>query len=391
MSVFTRLMAQASIPVLLSTIVAPASGQTIGGSLQSEFVIVTANRTSGDPAAPDTVVTASKAQEQINTVNTEDMLKYAPSLLVRKRHYGDTQDPVATRTSGVGASARNLIFVDGVLVSSPIGNNNSAASPHFGVAAPQDVSRIDVLYGPFAARYAGNSIGATINISTRMPDHFELYGDATGAIQDFSKYSTDETVGTWQLAAGVGDRYGAFSWRLSANHLDSLSQPLGYATLTRPAATSTAGSPLTGAFNDFNRTGAPIVVIGDTGLEHQVQDTNTLKLTYDFADGTQLSYLASLFHQDNDAGVRTYLSNASGTPVYAGNSNIGGFNYNIAASTFSNNVYNVQQTQLAQGLSLTSDQDGDFAWEIIVSDYAYLNDKQRVATASLPGAFTAGA
>ena len=101
MSVFTRLMAQASIPVLLSTIVAPASGQTIGGSLQSEFVIVTANRTSGDSAAPDTVVTASKAQEQINTVNTEDMLKYAPSLLVRKRHYGDTQDPLATRTSGV--------------------------------------------------------------------------------------------------------------------------------------------------------------------------------------------------------------------------------------------------------------------------------------------------
>ena len=100
------------------------------------------------------------------------MLKYAPSLLVRKRHYGDNQDPVATRTSGVGASARNLIFVDGILVSSPIGNNNTSASPHFGVAAPQDVSRIDVLYGPFAARYAGNSIGVTLNIITRMPDQF---------------------------------------------------------------------------------------------------------------------------------------------------------------------------------------------------------------------------
>ena len=94
------------------------------------------------------------------------------------------------------------------------------------------------------------------------------------------------------FTGATGDRTGAFSWRLSANHLDSLSQPLGYATLTRPASTSTAGTPLSGAFNDFNRTGAPIVVIGDTGLEHQVQDTDTLKLTYDFADGTQLSYLA---------------------------------------------------------------------------------------------------
>ena len=210
------------------------------------------------------------------------MLKYAPSLLVRKRHYGDTQDPVATRTSGVGASARNLIFVDGILISSPIGNNNTTASPHFGVAAPQDVSRIDVLYGPFSARYAGNSIGATINITTRMPDHFELYGDATGAVQNFHQYGTNETPGTWQLAGGVGDRYGAFSWRLSANHLDSHGQPLGYATLTRPATTSAAGTVLTGAFNDLNRTGAPIAVIGATGIEHQVQDTDTLKLAYDF-------------------------------------------------------------------------------------------------------------
>lgn len=366
--------------------------QSIGRSLQPEYVIVSADRgQKSDPSAPDLEITAAKAQEQINTVNTEDMLKYAPSLVVRKRHYGDTQDPIATRTSGLGASARNLIFVDGIMINSPIGNNNSAASPHFGVAAPQDVSRIDVLYGPFAARYAGNSTGVTVNITTRMPDHFELYADATGAVQSFTKYATSDTPGTWQLSGGAGDRIGAFSWRLSANHLDSFSQPLGYATLVRPASASTLGTPLNGAVGDLNRSGAPIAVIGDTGIEHQVQDTDTLKLAYDFADGTELSYLASLFHQDNNAGVRTYLKDASGNPVYAGNSNIGGYNYNIAASSFSNNVYNWQQTQLAQGLSLKSAQDSDFAWEIIASDYAYLNDKQRVPTAALPGAFAGGA
>ena len=107
--------------------------------------------------------------------------------------------------------------------------------------------------------------------------------------------------------------------------------------------------------------------------------------------GWQLAYTASLFHQDDDAGVRSYLRDPSGTTVYAGNSNINGYNYNIAASTFSNHVYNYQQTQLAQGLSLKSGTDGDFAWEIVASDYAYLNDKQRVPTAALPGAFTSGA
>ncbi len=391
MSTTARLYATVSVSAFLFAM-HPARAQTIGAGLQPEYVIVTADRARiADPTAVDVQISAAKAYEQINTVNTEDMLKYAPSLIVRKRHYGDTQDPVATRTSGLGASARNLIFVDGILVSSPIGNNNSAASPHFGVAAPQDVSRIDVLYGPFSARYAGNSIGATIAITTRMPDRFELYGDATGAVENFRQYSTDQTVGTWQLSGGVGDRTGAFSWRLSANHLDSSAQPLGYATLTRPAATSAAGTVLSGAFNNLNRTGAPIVVIGDTGIEHQVQDTDTLRLAYDFDNHWQLAYSASLFHQDNDAGVRSYLQGPAGSTVYAGNSNINGYNYNVAASTFSNQVTNTQQTQLAQGLSLTSDKDGDFAWELLASDYAYLNDKQRVPTAALPGAFTAGA
>jgi iron complex outermembrane receptor protein len=386
-----RLRFGASILTLCAAATA-VQAQSIGAGLQPEYVIVSADRGRlADPAAMDVQVSAAKAEEQINTVNTEDMLKYAPSLVVRKRHYGDTQDPVATRTSGLGASARNLIFVDGIMINSPIGNNNSAASPHFGVAAPQDVSRIDILYGPFAARYAGNSIGATINITTRMPERFELYGDATGAVENFSKYSTDETVGTWQLSAGVGDRYGAFRWRLSANHLDSFAQPLGYATLTRPATASAAGTVLSGAFNDLNRTGAPIVVIGDTGIEHQVQDTDTIKLVYDFDNHWQLAYTASLFHQDDDAGVRSYLRDPSGAVAYAGNSNINGYNYNIAASTFSNQVTNYQQTQLAQGVSLSSQKTGDFSWELLASDYAYLNDKQRVPTAALPGAFTAGA
>jgi len=366
--------------------------QGIGSSLQSEYVIVSAHRGAhSDPTAPDIQVTAAKALEQINTVNTEDMLKYAPSLLVRKRHYGDTQDPVATRTSGVGASARNLIYVDGVMINSPIGNNNSAASPHFGVAAPHDIERIDVLYGPFSARYAGNSIGATINITTRMPDHFELYGVGVGAVQGFQLYGTSSTPGTWQLSGGVGDRMGAFSWRLSENHMDSTGQPLGLATLVRPANSGSAGTVLTGGVNDLNRTAAAIVDIGGTGIEHQVQDTTTLKLAYDFAGGITLSYLASLFHQDNDSGVDSWLRNSAGATVYSGNSNINGYNYTIAPSTFSNQVYNVQQTQLAQGVTLASAPDGDFAWELIATRYDYLNDKQRVPTAALPAGFTGGA
>jgi iron complex outermembrane receptor protein len=141
----------------------------------------------------------------------------------------------------------------------------------------------------------------------------------------------------------------------------------------------------------LNRTNAAIFDIGGTGIEHQVQDTTTLKLAYDFEGGIQLSYLASLFHQDDDSGIDSWLRGPSGAVAYTGNSNINGYNANIPASTFSNSVYNTQQSQLAQGLTLKTAPGSQFRWELIATRYDYLNDKQRVPTAALPGAFTAGA
>ncbi len=356
-----------------------------------ETVVVTGERKAGD--VPNSVehVAAGETKEQINTVNTEDMLKYVPSIVVRKRHFGDTQDPIATRTSGVGASARSLIFVDGILISSLIGNNNTAASPHFGVASPEDVSSIDVLYGPFAAEYSGNSIGAVVNISTEMPSRFELYGDALGAVQSFSQYGTGSIYGTWQLTGGMGGRSGNFSWRLSANHLDTFGEPLAYVTLTRPSSTSPGGTPVTGGFDGLNRTGSAIAIIGAGGIEHQIQDTGTLKLAYELRAGMAIAYTASIFHQTDRATVETYLRDASGNPVYSGSINFEGYNYSIGVGSFSNNYYRWGQTHLAQAVSLKSAGRGDFQWEIVGTDYAYLSDNQRVPGTAFPAAQAGGA
>src|SRR6201995_3613675 len=105
-------------------------------------------------------VTAEQLERTVSVVAPEDALRYVPNVLIRQRHIGDTQSPITSRTSGVGASARSLIYVDGILVSALIGNNNTSASPKWGLISPDSVDRVDVLYGPFAAAYAGNSIGA---------------------------------------------------------------------------------------------------------------------------------------------------------------------------------------------------------------------------------------
>ena len=118
-------------------------------------------------------ITSEEFQREINVVNTEDALKYLPSIVIRKRHIGDVQAPIQTRTSGLGQSARSLIYADGVLLSALIGNNNTIASPRWGLVTPQEIDRIDVMYGPFAAAYPGNSMGVVVEITTHMPQQPE--------------------------------------------------------------------------------------------------------------------------------------------------------------------------------------------------------------------------
>ena len=210
-----------------------------------------------------------------------------------------------------------------------------------------------------------------------------------GLLEDWAGVFEDFT--TWRLAADLGDRRGPFTMRLSYNHLDSKSQPLTYVTGVTPAATSAAGAPVTGAFFDANRAGAPIAVLGASGFEHQVQDNASVRLTLDVAPTVTLAYAFGLFRNDDDSTVNTYLRTAAGTPAYAGVLNIAGRAYNVAASAFSNGVYRQDELQLAQGLSLSSDTGGAFDFDLTATRFDYLKSRQRIPTTALPGAFAGGA
>jgi len=359
-----------------------------------EQVVIQAQRSVAQrDVLPSTVesVTVDDLAKSVNVTNTEDALKYLPDILVRKRHIGDTQAPVTTRTSGVGSSARSLIYADGVLLSALIGNNNSFASPRWGMVAPEEIQRIDVLYGPFAAEYPGNSIGAVIEIQTRMPDQFVSMARTQAVVQDFNQYSTSSGYPAYELSGLMGDRLGNFAWRASVNHLYSVGQPLTYIAATRPSLPSAAGTVVAGAFDDLNRTGTAIAVLGAGSLERQRQDNLTLKLSYDLAPGVSLAYTAGLFLNDDAAGVQTYLKNASGVPAYSGTLNIGGFSYSIPATSFSNNVYRLEETHWMHSLALTSDTGGMWDWSLIASLYDFDKDQQRIPSVALPAALGGGA
>ena len=375
--------------VLLASATAPHAVYAEESDQRDILVTATKPATIEQPPATKASVTARQIEDQVNAVNIEDTLKYLPSLVVRKRHIGDTQAPLATRTSGVGASARSLIYADGALLSALIGNNNTSASPRWGLVSPQEVARIDVLYGPFSAAYPGNSIGAVVDITTRLPDRLEGEVNAAISLQNFAQYGTSRTLPSSSFGATFGDRFGPLAVFASYSHVTSESQPLVYVTATRGPTPSVTGTPTTGGFDDVNRTGAAIRVIGSGGFERQVEDFAKLKLALDVTSDIRLTYVGGLFLNDTGSTAETYLQNATG-PVFSGALNIAGYPYTVAANAFSNNVYRYTQRHWSHSLNAIG-RTGPVEWQVIGTLYDFTKDEQRIAGTALPGAQSGGA
>jgi iron complex outermembrane receptor protein len=367
---------------LLACLAAPAAARAADAEPP---IVVTGVRPAPTPATSEGT-DAARIEETTALLTVEDSVRYLPSLLVRRRHVGDTQAPLATRTSGVGASARSLIYADGVLLSALIGNNNNTASPRWGMVSPEEIARVDVLYGPFSAAYPGNSIGAVVNITTRLPDKAQGSVSAATSVQSFGQYGRHGVYPAFQLGATMGGRSGRFAWFAAANHLASRGQPLTYVTALQPAGTSPAGLPATGAVADRNRAGAPIFVLGEGGLEDQRQDNLKLKLAWDALPALRLIWQTGLFLDDTKADAQTWLSG----DVYAGGLNIGGKAVTVPAGAFSNNVYRLDERHWMHALTAEGTV-GEVEWRAVGSLYDFARDAQRIPSAALPAARGGGA
>jgi len=338
------------------------------------------------PAVTESV-TREKMEDTINVMNTEDAIKYLPNILVRKRYIGDKEMPVSMRTSGTGSSARSLIYADGILLSSLLGNNNGmTGSPRWNMVSPSEIERVDVMYGPFSAAYGGNSIGGVIDITTRMPEKFEAGGGVQSTWQEYDVYGHTDVYDSQQYTANLGSRHGDFSWRFDVSHLDAHSQPISYTYL--PTSSGTGGVPVTGAVGDVDRTGTQrIFAIGEGNIRHTVQDNFKWKLAYDITPTLKASYTLGLWQNDESGGFNSYLRNAStGRPVNSGIINMNGRNYSLG-STFAENDY--QQMHWSHGMALKSNTGGIFDWELTGSVINYGQDEQRAPTVA-PNLATAG-
>jgi len=359
--------------------------------------------TSGQPTSlptqiPTTMegVTREQIEQSINATDSEDALKYLPSLLVRKRYIGDYNHAIlSSRASGTGNSARSGVYADGILLSNYLGNGVGGLSfpPRWGLVTPEEIKRVDVMYGPFSAAYPGNSVGAVVDYVTRMPTQFEAHAKTGFVSQPFALYNTSATYRAWQASASVGNKSGDWSWWLNFNHTDSHGQPLTFATrLLSSGTASAAGQAVTGAVLEKDKSSNPWWVLG-TGTEyHTVQDHVKVKLAYALTPTVRAAYTLGVWQNTSEGRPASYLFNAAGQNVTSGAININGKSY--AALTGGDFALTHERLMHAMhGLSVKSHTQGVFDWEVAASLYDYRTDskRQNAAANTLPGAATGGA
>ncbi|MYM22344.1 TonB-dependent receptor [Duganella sp. FT135W] len=355
-------------------------------------VTITGNRPTSLPTQiPTTIegITREEIERDINATDAEDALKYLPSLLVRKRYIGDYNHAVlSTRASGTGNSARSMVYADGILLSNYLGNGASFA-PRWGMVSPEEIERVDVLYGPFSAAYGGNSVGAVVDYVTRMPTKFEAHAKLTLTHQPFKLYGTNDNYDGKQGSFSLGDRNGAWSWFVDLNRTDSEGQPLTFPTRTLASGKAgTAGTPVTGAVSGVDRTNNPWYLLGTATQYHTVQDQFKAKLAYDFSPTMRATYTFGLWRNDSEGRPTTYLRDAAGQPVYFGAINIDGRSYSLGKTDF--NLSNEDLQHIMHGLTVKTNTKGVFDWEVAASLYDYNKDQLRAPVNELPGALSGG-
>ncbi len=377
---------------LLTTAMASAFAQDANPVRQLGTVIVTgSNPTSLPTQIPTTIegVTAAEIARGINATDAEDALKYLPSLLVRKRYNGDYNHAVlSTRASGTGNSARSAVYADGILLSNYLGNGATFA-PRWGMVSPEEIERVDVLYGPFSAAYGGNSAGAVVDYVTRMPTRFEAHAKFSYSRQPFELYGTDTTYSGRSGSMSLGDRTGPWSWYLAVSRADSTGQPLTFPTRYPSGAASGAGVPVTGAVPGRDRTYRDWLILGAATQYHTVQDHVKAKLAYDFSPTLRATYVFGWWKNGAEGRPQSYLRNGAGQPVYSGTVNIGGRAYTLAPNDF--NQSNESLRHFMHGLTVKTNTKGVFDWEVAASLYDYDKDILRAPTIALPAAASGGA
>jgi iron complex outermembrane recepter protein len=305
-----------------------------------DAITVTGQRERTGLEVPNT--TASKTALELraqNLFNPEDALNYVPNVTIRKRYIGDRNALIGGRSFSTLQPARGLVFMDGYLLSNFLGRFDA---PRWNMIAPEEIERIDVLYGPYSATYPGNSIGTTVAIRTRRPDDLTMSVRTTAFSEHFDEYGLEDDYSGYQVSAFLGDRFDNDVWfTLAANRQDATGHPMQYYTVSANAAgqfpaVTGAATPVTGVRFDRDPQGRQRAVFGANSgaIDHTIQDQVKLRGGYALSDWLEVEGFVALWRNDTDNENRTLMRDAAGNEVWSGRVLADGITFNVPASAF---------------------------------------------------------
>ena len=360
----------------------------------SEEVSVTAESWTVPIDVPNS--TASRTVEQLseqNLVNPEDAIRYVPNTTIRKRYIGDRNGLLGGRSFGTLQPSRGLVYLDGYLLSNFLGRFDA---PRWNMVTPAALERVDVLYGPFSAIHAGNSIGTTIVMKERTPSSLEWNVALTGHGHHFSQYGETHDYRGGQASAYLGARFGQHFWSaLTFNHQDATSQPMQYFNVTANAAgafpaVSGAATPVSGIQYDTDPRDLRRALFGASAgaIDHTIQDSLKARLGYDISSTLEASVLVAGWRNDTSNRNTTFLRDGGGNAIWQGRVTDGVNVFNFPATALAPSVRDEKHLQL--GATVRSRRSSGWNGSLIGSFYEIVDDASRRATNPDPVAANGG-
>ncbi|MBV1919637.1 MAG: TonB-dependent receptor, partial [Pseudomonadales bacterium] len=331
-------------------------------------------------AASYTSPTSVLTQEDmisINVTTTEDLVKYEPSLVIRRRFIGDSNGTLGIRGSNMFQTSRSMVFADGVPLHYLLESRWNGA-PRWTMVSASEIAQVEVLYGPFSAEYSGNSMGGVVLIETAIPQEREFHIDGSFFTQEFDDYGFDDNVSGFKGFMSFGDKVGDLSYFLSYNHLENDSQPQTFRdTAPDPAGAST----VSGTIIDNDERSKDAVWYGDTGIVNTITDNYKFKLGYDFGNWSTLLNVAYEDRRSTTDSANSYVKDNAGNTLWSASGEVqNGREFSFKPSQL--NVSEADRESLSIGLRVKGDISESTQLEVNLNRFDILRDEERSSEAN---------
>lgn len=310
----------------------------------------------------------------INVATTEDIVKYEPGVVIRRRFIGDSNGVIGMRGSNMFQTSRSMVFADGVPLHYLLQSRWNGA-PRWTMVSASEIAEVEVLYGPYSAEYSGNSMGGVISIETAIPQGREIHFDTSYFSQNFSDYGFEDDVSGYKSFFSIGDKIGDTSLYFSVNKLENESQPQSFYYAT-PSQSSVANNA-SGVISDRDDRGNDRLYFGDTGVVDTETNNYKFKLGHEIG---QWSTLLNIAYEDRASisnQANSYLRDEEGKIVYGGKFKYKGEVLSARESRLSAKY--LERRSLSSGLRLRNEISDGVEFEANINQFKVLKDQTRAS------------